>query len=246
MTLHRSISRLNRYAIRGEKIEKMRDNQLAFAFWTCLQLESDILDEFRVPQTGILHYEEQMPYPNINLALEGYSNAIMSSYSAQLYLRKQLNLIHELFYNPSSKSNKTLEEKMEYLQTSLAGSRHKWVPSEFKFTNEDPPAGDILSARLRAKYWGSQSVLYRPFIDVILHPERPTGDLFSQTPRYLHDAVDTSLCILPRNMTVETFPRALAYAARGINALIESTRAFHGMDPQHRLLVTHPFITAHA
>ena len=240
------MSRLSRYAILGEKIGKMRDNQLAFAFWTCLQLESDILAELRVPQTGILHYEEQMPYPNINLALQGYSNAIMSSYSAQLYLRKQLNLIHELFYNPSSRNDRTTEEKMEYLQTSLERSRHQWVPAEFTFTDKDPPAGDILSARLRAKYWGSQTILYRPFIDAILHPDRSTDGLFSQTPRALSDVVDTSMYTLPPNMTVETFPRALTYAARGINALIESTRAFHGLDPKHRLLVTNVFTTAHA
>ncbi|KAK8050625.1 hypothetical protein PG994_012355 [Apiospora phragmitis] len=244
--LRPSMSRLSRYAIRGEKIGKMRDNQLAFAFWTCLQLESDILAELRVPQTGISHYEEQMPYPNINLALQGYSNAIVSSYSAQLYLRKQLNLIHELFYNPSSRNDRTTEEKMEYLQTSLETSRHQWVPAEFTFKDSDPPAGDILSARLRAKYWGSQNILYRPFIDIILHPDRPSDGLFSQTPHRLHDTVDTSMYPLPPNMTVETFPRALTYAARGINALIESTRAFHGLDPRHRLLVTNVFTTAHA
>ncbi|KAK8140277.1 hypothetical protein PG984_000343 [Apiospora sp. TS-2023a] len=244
--LRPSMSRLSRYATRGEKIGKMRDNQLAFAFWTCLQLESDILAELRVPQTGILHYEEQMPYPNINLALQGYSNAIMSSYSAQLYLRKQLNLIHELFYNPTARNDRTTEEKIEYLQTSLENSRHQWVPAEFTFNDSDPPAGDILSARLRAKYWGSQNILYRPFIDAILHPETSSEGLFAPHPRHLSDAPDTSNYPLPPNMTVETFPRALAYAARGINALIESTRAFHGLDSKHRLLVTNVFTTAHA
>ena len=36
------------------------------------------------------------------------------------------------------------------------------------FQENDPPSGNILGARLRAKFFGAQVVLYRPFIKDIL------------------------------------------------------------------------------
>ena len=95
-----------------------RDNPVVFAFWTCLQLErydivrlnvgpkltaySDILAELPYPHSGILTYEEDMPTPNLQAArdIDGLSDIVLESYSAQLYLRKHLNMLHAMFYNP--------------------------------------------------------------------------------------------------------------------------------------------------
>ena len=76
------------------------DNPYLFAFWTCLQLESDILAELPLEQTGILKHEARIPWPNMAQAEEdGFDRFILESYSAQLFLRKHLNQLHTLFYS---------------------------------------------------------------------------------------------------------------------------------------------------
>lgn len=96
-----------------------KDNPLIFAFWTCLQLEryvcfiwletrgltpfSDIVAELPCPHSGILTYEENMPSPNIVEAVkDGFEEKIVSSYQGQLYLRKHLNRLHNMFYKPDN------------------------------------------------------------------------------------------------------------------------------------------------
>ena len=210
---------------------------------------SDILAELRLPQSPILKFEEQMPYPNLELAV-GYSDSVMSNYSAQLYLRKQLNLIHKMLYSPVKLEGpkKSIEEKMLAMQESLAHSREQWVPRQYMWNDDDPPASNILAARLRAKYWGSQVILYRPFLDAMLHPQKSAHGLFVPRPDGLLEdpQIDLSDDPVPSNMDRSTWPRALRYARRGVRALVESTRAFHGLDPTKRFIVTNHFTTAHA
>lgn len=190
-----------------------------------------------------------MPYPNLGMVV-GYTDSVMSSYSAQLYLRKQLNVIHSMLYGSKTPQSRTesLEETIQAMQTSLAHSREKWVPPEYQWDDEDPPADNILAARLRAKYWGSQVILYRPYLDVVLHPEKSTHGMFASQPiEPLEDPhFNLSKYPVPPNMDQCTWPRALMYASRGIRALMESTGAFHGLDPTKRFIVTNHFTTAHA
>ena len=79
------------------------DNPYLFAFWTCLQLESDILAELPLEQTGILKYEARIPWPNMTQAKQdGFDRFILESYSAQLFLRKHLNQLHTMLYSPET------------------------------------------------------------------------------------------------------------------------------------------------
>lgn len=85
------------------------------------------------------------------------------------------------------------------------------------------PAKDKLSARLRAKYYGAKVVTYRPFVLGILECSADvTADDIGQ--------------------------QVFQYARAGINALINSTRAFYGLgDPEsERPIVTNVWGTAHA
>jgi hypothetical protein len=243
--------------------QSTRDNQLAFAFWTCLQLEryvdarqsehkstneiSDILAELPMPHSGILTYEEAIPFPNLSSqANGGYDGYILTSYQAQLWVRKQLNQVHNQLYSSLNfpDAGASMEATTEHLQKVLAKS--KWVPAEFQFSDSEPPANEILAARLRAKYWGSQVILYRKYIDIILHDQRMSEyALESPSPHpngwAVHN-IDEQLIHAPQGMD----PRPLNYARLGISALVESTRAFHGLEKGHRILVTNVFTTAHA
>jgi hypothetical protein len=189
-----------------------------------------------------------MPYPDLsNQTNDGYSVEVLGSYQAQLWLRKRLNDIHnELYSNNPRDDGRSIEEKIKTHQLFLKESMFRWCPKEFFFSEADPPASDILSARLRAKYWGSQVIVHRNFIDMILHSESIPKHIFDSAlpPReqWVMHGIQLEGCIIPPNID----PRALNYARVGINALVESTRAFHGLDPRNRLLVTNIFTTAHA
>ncbi|KAI1085180.1 hypothetical protein F5B20DRAFT_132713 [Whalleya microplaca] len=235
--------------------QSRRDNQLAFAFWTCLQLESDIIAELPLPQSGILQYEDRMPYPNMEYAInQGFSDVIVSGYIAQLYLRKQLNQVHNLLYDPAKQrisrngmQDQVIEEGVKEIEAMLTNSRDKWVPPAYRWAEHDPPANDILAARLRAKYWGSQVILYRPFLKVILENQSLPGTMYRDPQPPPHAWASMGLNVgnamnLPPGLDIRT----LYYASLAITALIESTRAFHGMDSKQRIIITNVFGTAHA
>ncbi|KAI6090560.1 hypothetical protein F4821DRAFT_267840 [Hypoxylon rubiginosum] len=248
--LRPSLDRLSKWHDQGKSIgQSRRDNQLAFAFWTCLQLESDILAELPLPQSGILQYEDRMPYPNSEYAVnQGFSEHIVTGYIAQLYLRKQLNQVHTLLYD-SEKQNRdkhgitlndpALEAGIRGIEEMLRNSRNRWVPLSYQWDENDPPANDILGARLRAKYWGSQVILYRPFLRAIL--DRDPYPYHSQvTSPEAQRAIDMEEGLPGVD------PKIIHYARLAIDALVESTRAFHGIPSSQRIIITNVFGTAHA
>lgn len=248
--LRPSLDRLSKWHDQGKSIGgSRRDNQLAFAFWTCLQLESDILAELPLPQSGILQYEDRMPYPNSEYAVnQGFSEHIVTGYIAQLYLRKQLNQVHTLLYD-SEKQNRnkngiTLDdpavaEGIRGIEEMLRNSRNRWVPGSYQWNDNDPPADEILGARLRAKYWGSQVILYRPFLRALLDREQWPYSNQAHSP-------DTPRPIELDESIPGVDPRIVHYARLAIDALVESTRAFHGIPSHQRIIITNVFGTAHA
>ncbi|KAL2264896.1 hypothetical protein VTJ83DRAFT_7406 [Remersonia thermophila] len=226
-------------------VARKSDNQLTFAFWTCLQLESDIIAELPLPQSQILAYEDMMPYPNIKMAEEaGFDQHVLQSYLAQLYLRKSLNQIHGMLYNPEKPLPATVaagSNIIDYIQSLLD---MRFVPPEFMFNIDDPPAGDILSARLRAKYWGAQVITYRPFVRQILeHNFQRTMALEGQMPAPEDFRSGVVVPVIGPDEKIP--PEMIEYARKGVRALVESTRAFHGLK-EKRFIVTNVFGTAHA
>lgn len=63
---------------------------------------SDIVAELPVPHSGILTYEEDMPGPNLQAAvdIDKFDSLVIESYAAQLHMRKHLNQLHNMFYKP--------------------------------------------------------------------------------------------------------------------------------------------------
>ena len=74
-----------------------------------LILDSDIVAELPCPHSGILTYEEDMPTPNYvaAISIDGFDRRIIESYSAQLFLRRHLNQLHNMFYKPESMETRT-------------------------------------------------------------------------------------------------------------------------------------------
>ncbi|KAK8920817.1 hypothetical protein VCV18_008122 [Metarhizium anisopliae] len=234
-------------------IQEPKYNQLALTFWTCLQLESDLIAELQLPPSGLLSYEENMPHPNMSL-LSGFDQRVLDSYLAQLYLRTHLNSIHRMFYAPDKiikeAESKELDPKFNNVGlVADAVSNMQWVARSFAFKEDDPPADDILAARLRAKYWGAQVITYRPFIRQILqwsekmqkHPSSPNLQAVSE----FRQGIAAPVIDPSAKSRKDIQPMVIEYAKRGIKALIESTRAFHGLGSE-RPIITNVFGTAHA
>lgn len=161
---------------RYERLEESATQDLYnFAYWTCLQLESDLLAELDIPASGISRAEGRIGLPKgrFTIALPDDINdpttMIMMFYSAQIHLRKVLNRVHTDLYKPekegetrwSSTVQETLSMNLELWRESL--------PENMKWKDQDPPAKEINAARMRAKYYGARYIIFRPLLYHALH-----------------------------------------------------------------------------
>ena len=214
-----------------------------------LTRDSDILAELPLPQSGILQYESQMPYPNHTfVTTHGFPPHIVEGYMAQLYLRKQLNKVHNLLYDPEKELEphrvEAMEAEVNEIQRLLKHAKSTWVPGHYRWNDGDDLPNEILSARLRAKYWGSQVILYRPFLKLILE-----GDAQHPPPFQRENGPPDAMMLktIEERRASLYGPQTIENARLAISALIESTRAFHGIDTSSkRIIITNVFGTAHA
>jgi len=247
---------------KGQKlITDMRQNLIVLASWTCLQLESDILAELRLPSSGIQNIENLLLMPH-NLAEEesyeglapqegqkgeSYNNVILF-YTAQMFLRKRLNQVHRQLYGPDC-----LNQPLGEVQAILHGHEailHGWramLPPDLAWADDEPPPKGILSARLRAKYWGARYVINRPFLDYALHimPHVNDGMTVEQVARDVHGkSRDKAEIHLFKAIELMGEKQVWTACGRCIEAAMQSTIALDGVPD--RLIVTNIHGTAHA
>ncbi|KAF4469740.1 hypothetical protein FALBO_3361 [Fusarium albosuccineum] len=242
------MDKMSRIKRNNELIQDVGYNQLALTFWTCLKLErrSDLITEMRFPPSWLLSFEDDIPHPNMSL-LEGFDQRVLDSYPGQLYLRKHLNSILRMFYAPEDQTKAGEDMFRDVDVVSDAVSNMSWVAPSFAFREDDPPAGDILAARLRAQYWVAQVITYRPFIRQILQLSQSRKNHASNlsVPRTSSEFRQNA-AIYPEAETHGNInPKVEEYAKKGIEALVESTRAFHGLGDD-RPILANVFGTAHA
>ncbi|CRG90473.1 Estradiol 17-beta-dehydrogenase 11 [Talaromyces islandicus] len=185
--------------VRSNKYSAMKEGPIKdlhdFAYWTCLQLESDILAELDLPASGISRNEGRIDLPKGHYTLRVPQNpknsTMMFFYSAQIHLRKVLNQIHtDLYKVGSDKDDKDNHEKLGFSSSVLEilGMNldfwRKSLPDHMNWDEDDPPSSDINVARLRAKYYGARYIIYRPLLHYALHqppdPEEPQQ--FAESP----------------------------------------------------------------
>lgn len=246
------------------KITDLRQNLIVLASWTCLQLESDILAELPLPSSGMQNIEDVLLLPhniaeeeqydaheafptNGELRGENYSN-VMIFYIAQTFLRRRLNQVHRQLYGPDC-----LNQPLAEVQAILHGHEailSEWramLPPDLKWADNDPLPTGILSARLRAKYWGARYIVNRPFLDYALHimPQVKNGRSVREAALDVHrnprDEAEIHLF-----KAIEHMGEAVVWAAcrRCLDAAMQSTVALDGVPD--RLIVTNIHGTAHA
>lgn len=243
------------------KIKDKRHNLIVLASWTCLQLESDILAEMRLPSSGITTLEDVLPMPQnmqdnedadyqgVKLTQESDSDGrILVLYTAQMFLRKRLNQIHKEMYGDHC-LNQSLSQ-VKVMLTQHEAMLERWrtgLPPPYMWNDPDPPASDILEARLRAKYWGARYIANRPFLDYALHvlPHTKEGRTIEASALDSHgnprDRAELHLFKAISQMPEDSIWEA---TRRCIEAAMQSTVAFDGVPD--RLIVTGIHGTAHA
>ncbi|KAJ5264968.1 hypothetical protein N7505_007761 [Penicillium chrysogenum] len=198
-----------------------------FAYWTCLQLESDLLAELDVPASGISRSEGRIPIPKGKWTIDlpndptAPNTMMMLFYSAQIHLRKLLDRVHTDLYKVD-KQGKTRWSST--VQKTLSWNLDLWresLPKSMQWDESDPPANEINAARMRAKYYGARYIIHRPLLYDALHWQEPKVH-FHELPEELRAAC--MICI---------------------ESAIKSTEAFDGVGGP-RLVVTNIFGTAHA
>ncbi|KFY46957.1 hypothetical protein V494_00250 [Pseudogymnoascus sp. VKM F-4513 (FW-928)] len=157
----------------------IEDNRKLFAFWTCLQLESDIVAELDVPQSDILRLESMMPWPSLDLAAR---QGEVTQEESRFYLThamycKKINTIHRDLYGPGGEDIYQLEhmnavstfpyisEIFTYLKSVL-----ELIPSP-TWNESNTPSLTILKARLLAKNYYTEVIATRHFLRMVLNSQ---------------------------------------------------------------------------
>ena len=244
-----------------------------FTFWTCVQLESDILAELDLPASGITRYEQlySTNHPK-GVTLGDWTNPqqneMMIYYSAQVQLRVILNRVHSLLYQMEKTNPKHAGWSTRWCR-ELDHQLESWrsiLPAEYQWSDSDPPSSDINAARMRAKYYGARYLIHRPFLHHALHPishqnmpntqlsESPsTGSTqtshhasMPDTPTTAHQSIRRgSRMGPPRLLNIDRIDKQVLQASEiCVKAAIQSTIAFDGV--HKRPIVTNIFGTAHA
>lgn len=148
-----------------------------FVYWTCLQLESDLLAELDIPASGISRSESSIPLPKGKWTIIPLPNdmkdphvMMMMFYSAQIHLRKVLNRVHTDLYKVEKEGIKARWSSS--VQEALSQNLDLWrfsLPDIMIWKDEDPPATEINAARMRAKYYGARYIIHRPLLYHALH-----------------------------------------------------------------------------
>jgi len=244
-----------------------------FTFWTCLQLESDILAELDLPASGITRYEQlySTNFPKgVTLGdwTDPQQNEMMIYYSAQVQLRVILNRVHSLLYQMEKTNPKHAGWSTRWCR-ELDHQLESWrsiLPAEYQWTDTDLPSSDINAARMRAKYYGARYLIHRPFLHHALHPishqnmqnsqlsESPSTvsaqashyASVPETPTTAHQSIrQSSRMGPPRLVNIERMDKQVLQASEVcVKAAIQSTIAFDGV--HKRPIVTNIFGTAHA
>ncbi|KAF5507236.1 putative transcriptional regulatory protein [Colletotrichum aenigma] len=230
-----------------------RENMIVINFWTCLQLQSDIIAEMPVYPSNLTRFEYAVPWPLMHQFSDiEFPEAVLSNYMAQLYLRKRLNALHKLLFEGIDTAMDKMHSALEILSELRAMG---WIQEGLRFTEDQPPAGTLMEARLHAKYWGAQVVIFQPFIKLVLDLSwkmqqrtdgaTPNSDTTSGLGVFTQGDAAAYIGQGGIDNYKDVNDDVINFAEQGINALIKSTEAFHNVD-HDRLHVTNIFGTAHA
>ncbi|KAK8154681.1 hypothetical protein IWX90DRAFT_392654 [Phyllosticta citrichinensis] len=238
------------YACRvlGVLIDKV--NLIRLLYWTCLQLESDILAEMsHLRPSGISKDEERIGLPTqqwLPEPLDLPEEMVWLYYFTQIQLRKILNRTHLALY---SKSRLPLVSFLRIHELTLYSWRDT-VPPWMRWDDADEPATDMNMARMRAKYYGARYIIARPILHFAIHCNPAPAFLmkkYGYTETDESDEPDPTEPLISDDTTKVSWYKVVRACKRCVDSAVQSTIAFDGIQNENmRLIVTNIFGTAHA
>jgi hypothetical protein len=253
-------------AYREKQMSSSRRNLINFAFWSSLQLESDILAEVELPPSGITRYESiqhtEMPNDVTMGSIPEWSGTedILRYYSYQIQLRRTMNDIHSMLYKKSKHGPRSLLALVNVLETNLQSWRG--MLDRWDWDDQDHQSPQINMARMRAKYYGARYIIHRPILHFCLGITAPQTPSIknSDSPQPSNSAFQSPMQTNyspslrarrqsemgppSRHHDIDIDPSILTSARKCVDAAIRSTTVFDKVPK--RIIVTNIFGTAHA
>ncbi|KAK7633932.1 hypothetical protein IWX48DRAFT_687161, partial [Phyllosticta citricarpa] len=235
-------------------VDRRRVNLIRLLYWTCLQLESDILAEMsHLRPSGISKDEERIGLPTqqwLPEPLELPEEIVWLFYFTQIQLRKILNRTHLALYSKSGrKKNFWAAIRDDLLEEQLQSWRDT-VPAWMRWDDADEPASDMNMARMRAKYYGARYIIARPILHFAIHCNPAPAFLmkkYGYTEADEADEPDPTEPLISDDTTKVSWYKVVRACKRCVDSAVQSTIAFDGIQNENtRLIVTNIFGTAHA
>ncbi|KAH6503157.1 hypothetical protein HBI55_024620 [Parastagonospora nodorum] len=173
--------------------ERYKLDLVLFVYWTCLQLESDIVAEMStLPTSSVTTYQSFIMYPAgvcESFPIDGMSMVVpepqarpnedieLMIYSSQIYLRVIMNEAHNQLYGSKSRSFDENDPKAVAVHVNyhmeVLRSWKSMLLGQLQWNDTDPPSTDRNHARLRAKYYGGLYMMLRPYLRLAVLTEWP-------------------------------------------------------------------------
>ncbi|KAL5114396.1 hypothetical protein ACEQ8H_007706 [Pleosporales sp. CAS-2024a] len=171
-----------------------------FVYWTCLQLESDIVAELStLPTSSVTSYQSFIMYPAgvcESFPIDGMSMIVpepltrpnedieLMIYSSQIYLRVIMNEAHNQLYGSKTRTFDESDASAVAAQVSyhmeVLSSWRKMLLGQLQWNDSDPPSTDRNHARLRAKYYGGLYMMLRPHLRLAVARQWPVANPHQQ------------------------------------------------------------------
>ncbi|KAK4693532.1 hypothetical protein P7C71_g3888, partial [Lecanoromycetidae sp. Uapishka_2] len=269
LTWIQAASRICRFLVKEPNFKAVREpkkESIKLAFWTSLQLESDILAELDIPPSGIQEVQQDVPYPKGTMGQGDFVHGdtgrpdVMAYYSFQLLMRKTLNDIQKELYQEKD-TNFQRATRSTSLRNAFNAMISDWrnsLPEKLQWDDASHVVDNINDSRLRGKFYGAQYIIHRPFLHAALDYDFEDTETLSKSPP--NDTLGNIQNHLPLHpapgpemgppKSVSDYERrrheTIELAVICIKAAMRSTVAFDGVLDHRRMVVTNIMGTAHA
>ncbi|KAJ5472063.1 hypothetical protein N7539_008632 [Penicillium diatomitis] len=218
----------------GTVSESPTQDLFNFAYWTCVQLESDLLVALNLPASNTRLTEGEIHLPRGRFTID-FSNDLTAPaarmliiHSARIHLRKILNHVQFDLYRAKKKGQfgRLWSETLEALSANLELWREN-LPNMVNWKDNDPPAAEINAARMRAEYYDARYMIHRPSLySTLNHGQDGAQVLVQSNPTAVVEST-------------EVFSTTLLACRACIQSAIHSSTAFDGVED--RLILTNYF-----
>ncbi|KAL2830620.1 hypothetical protein BDW59DRAFT_141204 [Aspergillus cavernicola] len=212
-------------------------------FWACYIIESDYIAELSaLPTSGIASVESQVPLPGNYSTHESPDEQEESSlyFLACISIRRLLNRVHQLLYDKEN-GVASHPERFPHVVAELDQQLQGWrevLPESVSFALDGSSVrdGSITEAAsfLRLRYLGCRSVIYRPYLALVLSGEgvdSATGEVRHAVWEGSKNCIDAlsllvqSLDGFSHQVLVDTWQSSLSFACSMLILLAAANNA---------------------